>query len=175
MGNSLEYIKKRIEEGSCYDMSMEEFRDMHEIPFKSCFPEGCEDYMVISTVKDGDRVFADLTYSPNAEFNYFITETCVCDGTLTFMTELAINIIERIWRLETCYAPAFYEVSEKELIVDDYAIHYEVGDFVANSHMVEPPDKSKPWMCDKFTMMLPVKFTLEKVRGLGSVRLEVKI
>lgn len=32
MGRSLEYIKKRIEEGNCCNMPMEEFQDMCEIP-----------------------------------------------------------------------------------------------------------------------------------------------
>ena len=51
MGRSLEYIKKRIEEGNCCNMSMEEFQDMCEIPFKSYFLEDCEDYMIIAHKK----------------------------------------------------------------------------------------------------------------------------
>ena len=54
MEKSLEYIKKRIEEGNCYNMSMEEFQDMYEIPFKSYFLEGCGDYMIIALRKDND-------------------------------------------------------------------------------------------------------------------------
>ena len=51
MGKSLEYIKNRIEEGNCNDMSMEEFQDMCEIPFKSYFSEGCGDYIIIAIKK----------------------------------------------------------------------------------------------------------------------------
>lgn len=162
MEKSLEYIKKRIEEGNCYNMSMEEFQDMYEIPFKSCFLEGHGDYMIIAVRKDSDKVLADLTYEPDAEFNYFITETCVCDGTLMFMINLMTRILQKIGQLKTGYAPAIAEITEDSF--NDYNLHYYVGDFVANSYIVEPPDKDKPWMCDKFTVMLPVKFTIDKVR-----------
>lgn len=162
MGKSLEYIKKRIEKGNCRNMSMEEFQDMYEMPFKSYFFEGHGDYMIIAVRKDSNEVLADLTYEPDAEFNYFITETCVCDGTLMFMTDLMANILKKIRRLQTCYAPAIAEITADN--VDNYNLHYFVGDFVANSYIIEPPDKDKLWMCDKFTVMLPVKFTVEKIK-----------
>ena len=162
MEKSLEYIKKRIEEGNCYNMFMEEFQDMYEIPFKSCFLEGHGDYMIIAVRKDSNEVLADLTYEPDAEFNYFITETCVCDGTLMFMINLMTRILQKIGQLKTGYAPAIAEITEDSF--NDYNLHYYVGDFVANSYIVEPPDKDKPWKCDKFTVMLPVKFTIDKVR-----------
>lgn len=159
---SLEYVRKRIEEGNCNNMPIEEFQDMYAIPFKSCLLEGTEDYIVLAERKDSDKVLADLTYSPDAEFNYFITESCVCDGTLMFMRDLVANVIEKIVRLQTCYAPAVDGISVKEFNNGNYTMHYEVGDFVANSHIIEPPDKDKLWMCDRFTVMLPVKFTIEK-------------
>lgn len=159
MGKSLEYIKKRIEEGNCNDMSMKEFQDMYEIPFKSYFLEDDKDYMVIATRKDRDGVFADLTYEPDAEFNYFITETCICDGTLMFMAELIMKIMQKIVQLKTCYAPAIKDITENNF--NNYILHYYVGDFIANSYIVEPPDKNRLWMCDKFTVMLPVKFMVE--------------
>ena len=43
---SLEYVRKRIEEGNCRNMSVEEFKDMYTIPFKSYFLEGRGDYMI---------------------------------------------------------------------------------------------------------------------------------
>ena len=158
---SLEYIKKRIEEGNCYNMPVEEFGDMYTIPLKSYFSEDCGDYIILARKDSGD-ILADLTYSPDAEFNYFITESCVCDGTLIFMNELMANILKKIGQLQTCYVPALEEISLEEINNGGYIIHYEIGDFVANSCIIEPPHKDKPWMCDRFTMMLPVKFTIEK-------------
>ena len=162
MGKSLEYIKKRIKEGNCNDMSMEEFQDMYEIPFKSCFLEDDKDYMVVTTRKNSNEILADLTYEPNAEFNYFITKTCVCDGTLMFMNDLMMQIMQKIVQLKTCYAPAIAEITKDNC--NDYILHYYVGDFVANSYIIEPPDKDRLWLCDKFTIMLPVKFVVEKIK-----------
>lgn len=70
MGRSLEYIKKRIEEGNCCNMSMEEFQDMCEIPFKSYFLEDCEDYMIIAIRKDSDEELAAWIVS--------MTTVCEC-------------------------------------------------------------------------------------------------
>lgn len=159
---SLEYIRSRIEKGDCNNMPVEEFKNMYTVPFKSFFLEGHGDYMVVAVRKSDNSVLADLSYSPEAEFNYFITECCVCDGTLMFMNELMERILKKIGQLQTCYTPALKEISENEIINGNYKIHYAVGDFVANSYVVEPTDKDKPWMCDRFTVMLPVRFTIEK-------------
>jgi hypothetical protein len=162
INKSLEYVKKRIEEGNCRNMPVEEFKDMYAIPFKSYFLEGRGDYMILAVRKGNDDILADLTYSPDAEFNYFITESCVCDGTLMFMNELMANILKKIGQLQTCYTPAFEGISQEEFNNGNYMIHYEVGDFIANSCIIEPPYKEKPWMCDRFTVMLPVKFSIKK-------------
>ena len=162
INKSLEYVRKRIEEGNCRNMPVEEFKDMYAIPFKSYFLEGRGDHMILAVKKDSEDVLADLTYSPNAEFNYFITESCVCDGTLMFMNGLMTNILKKIEQLQTCYAPALEGISQEEFNNGNYMIHYEVGDFIANSCIIDPPDKDKLWMRDRFTVMLPVKFTIEK-------------
>lgn len=162
INKSLEYVRKRIEEGNCRNMPVEEFKDMYSIPFKSYFLEGRGDYIILAIKKDSDDILADLTYSPDAEFNYFVTESCVCDGTLMFMNKLMTNILKKIGQLQTCYAPALEGISQEEFNNGNYMIHYEVGDFIANSCIIDPPDKDKLWMCDRFTVMLPVKFTIEK-------------
>lgn len=159
---SLKYIKKRVADGNCYNMQVEEFKDMYVIPFKSYFLDGCGDYSIIALTKDKNDIFADLTYSPDAEFNYFITESCVCDGTLMFMKDLMTNILKKIGQLKTCYVHAFDGISKEDFINGNYMIHYEVGDFIANSYIIEPPDKDKLWMRDRFTVMLPVKFTIDR-------------
>lgn len=163
MSKSLEYIKRRIEEGNCKNMSQEEFTNMNVVPLNSfCDKLSIGENIILAITKDESEVIADLTYNPDAEFNYFTTESCVCDGTLLFMTELIEKILKKVGSLNTYYLPAFEGISEEEL--GNYKLHYEVGDFVTNSHIVESPDKNKPWMCDRFTVMLPIKFTVEKVK-----------
>ena len=163
INKSLEYIKHRLQSGNCNNMSLEEFQDMHVIPFKSYFLEDPGDHIILA-LRDNETL-ADLTYSPNTEFNYFITDSCVCDGTLMFMRDLMTNILKKIGQLQTCYAPALNAAIIKDINNGKSIIHYEVGDFITNAYMVEPPDIDKPWMCDRFTVMLPVKFTIEKINS----------
>lgn len=161
MSKSLEYIKRRIEEGNCKNMSQEEFTNMNVAPLNSlCDKLSVGETIVLAITKDEDRVIADLTYNPDADFDYFTTENCVCDGTLVFMNELMAKILKKIESLNTCYSPVLEGLTPEDIV--NYIIHYEVGDFVTNSHIIEPPDKDKPWMCDRFTVMLPIKFTIEK-------------
>lgn len=158
-GKVIRLYKKRIREGNCYNMHLGDFLNMSEIPFKSCFTKDCEDYIVLATRKGSNEAFADLIYKPDADFNYFITESCVCDGTYVFLCELITRIMQKIKQLETYYAPAIDRITEDNL--NDFALHYYVGDFVINSHIIESPNE-KPWLCDRFYAMLPVKFTVEK-------------
>lgn len=160
MNKSLEYVKKRIEDDTCNNMTTEEFSDMGVTPLKFFFENRSEGTITLASIKDTNEVIADLRYDPEADFNYFITETCVCDGTLMFMKELMSKILVKIQNLGTCYQPAIDHI--KPDVIDNYKVHYVVGDFITNSYIVESPDKDKPWMCDKFTVMLPVKFSLEK-------------
>ena len=160
MNKSLEYIKKRIVEGSCNNITIEEFSNMSWLSSKFAIKSDTETD-IIATTQDGD-IIADLKYNPDAEFNYFTTETCVCDGTLAFVKELIDKIMYKIRTLNTYYAPMFENIPEDKL--DEYKMSYEIGDFVINSYIIEPPDKTKLWLCDKFTVMLPIKFTIEKVR-----------
>ena len=106
MNSSLEYIKKRINEGDCNNMPPEEFNDMNIVPFKSLFLKDVENHTFNGVTKDGGKVLAYLTYEPDAEFNYFITESCMCDGTLMFMGDLMERIVNKICQFKTCYAPA---------------------------------------------------------------------
>lgn len=163
MSKSLEYVKRRIEEGNCQNMSPEEFVNMSVMPLNSFWNKlSVGETIILAITKDKSEVIADLTYNPDADFDYFTTESCVCDGTLVFMTELIEKLLKKIGSLNTYYVPAFEGIPEEEFC--NYKLHYEVGDFIMNSHIIEPPNKDKPWMCDRFTVMLPIKFTVEKVK-----------
>lgn len=161
MNKSLEYIKRRIKEGNCENMSPEEFVDMKALPMSSFWKMATEGKTIIlATTKNENEVVADLIYNPDADFNYFATESCVCDGSLLFMIDLIDRLLNRVQSLNTYYIPAFEDIPEEELC--NYKLHYETGDIVTNSYIIEPPYKDKPWMRNSFTVMLPIKFTIEK-------------
>lgn len=152
---SLEYIKQRISSGNVIDMDKEEFQNMRPVAFNEVFKITKKQPICIN--KD-NQVCATLTYDPDADFNYFTLETCYCDGTLMFMFDLASRIINKIVNLQTCYSPIVEEFGEID--INKHIIHYTVGEFVINSYYTEYPDK--PWMRDKFTVILPVKFEIEE-------------
>lgn len=166
MNKSLNYIKNRLTKGDCLNMPIEDFKEMNVIPFYTVVDDEHKDYTIIATDKDNKKVLADLIYAPDAEFNYFITETCVCDGTLIFIYELIGNILKLIMSLRTSHRLIFEkEFSQKEFDNGNCIIHYEVGDFVINSQIIESPDKSKPWLTNDITVMLPVKYSIEKIKN----------
>lgn len=163
MSKSLEYVKRLIEEGNCKNMLPEEFVNMSVMPLTSFLNKlSVGETIILAITKDKSEVIADLTYNPDADFDYFTTESCVCDGTLVFMTELIRKLLHKIGSLNTYYVPAFEGIPEEEFC--NYKLHYEVGDFITNSHIIEPPNKDKTWMYDRFTVMLPIKFIIEKIK-----------
>ena len=158
MNKSLEYIKNRIKTGYVNNMTEEEFSNMQVVKFTDVCAKF--NHHNILENKETGEVYIDMKYDPDAKFDYFTLETCYCDGTFMFMGELIDKIINKICSLQTYYSPAI----EEEIDLSKYHVHYIVGDFVANTYYIESPDLEKPWMKDKFTVMLPIKFEVEEVK-----------
>lgn len=160
---SLEYIKSRIYSGNTNNMNPEEFSEMGVIPFNLLVDMKENETASITTGKESGIVYVDLTYAPDADFDYFTTQSCYCDGTLIFMFELMESIIEKIVKLETSLSSAVEKYPEG-IDFEKHRVHYTVGDFVTNSYIVEEsPDPEHPWMRDHFTVMLPIKFEIEEI------------
>ena len=128
INHSLDYIKKRIKDDTCINMPIEEFQNMNIMPFLSCYDK---DYYPLTKSNVTNKINADLRYSPFANFNYFITETCICDGTLLFITELIQRIIHKIKIIQTCHQPTMELFLKNGEMPKDFAnknvIHYEVN------------------------------------------------
>ena len=112
MGKSLEFVKQRIATGECNGIENNKWERLNEIPFtniynfdteeKCTLPYVCE-YMYI--VDNKEKCFnIILNYNPEAEFQYFSTSQCICDGTLMFEINNMVNIIAKIFKGET-YSP----------------------------------------------------------------------
>jgi hypothetical protein len=190
MNKSLEYITNRIKSGNCNNITEEEFSNMRVIPFTSRI-DGIEENKIIPMMRDPykvpqepwiqswinryakelyeynpDNTYTTLTYNPNADFDYFALETCYCDGTLYFVETLIKNIIHKIIKAKTCYSPALEKYPDG-IDFNKHIVHYTVGDFVFNSWITDSPDSERPWMKDKFTVMLPIKFDIEEIVRKG--------
>ena len=164
MGKSSEFIKNRIESEIAYGFDNTHFESLTEYNSKDVFKnfhiftdDKTETKLIYKLGDDKADLEMDIIYNPDADFEYFTMERCRCDGTLLFIQELMEKCVEKIIRLQTCN-------KEKQLPSDlsGHKITYTVGDFVVGTeHGEQFSTKEKPWMLERFTIMLPIKFDAE--------------
>lgn len=102
--------------------------------------------------ENGDRIHLEvsLSFSADANFQYFTSVSCRSDGTLLFMEDLKEKIVNKVCCAQTVY--------KKLLPVKNGSnIHYTVGNFVILSEDCESPDSEKPWLTDRFIVLLPLR------------------
>lgn len=164
MSKSLEFVKERIASGQCNGMENNKYKSMIEQDIRELFG-------IVKYTKDG-TILADVPYlkgdkpylnviikrDPDADFEYFITQRCNCDGTFGLFQDLMNECINKMLNLKTC---SVNKKIPKDLT--GYSIIYTVGDFVlAEEFGDEFATKEKPWMQSRFTAMLPIKFDVVK-------------
>lgn len=162
---SLEFVKKRITSGVCNGMENNEYEHINEIDFlaivrKIQFNELVEVFENLWKTKllfdNGKTAEISVKYNPNAQFDYFSTESCCCDGTLLFGVELCKKIFIKILSGQSCYIPK--KPKDAEQYPYNYDIAFEVGNFVfAEEYGKQFATKEKPWLQSRFTVMLPIK------------------
>lgn len=162
---SLEFVKKRIASGVCNGMENNKYEHMNEIDFlaivsKIQFNELVEVSENLWKTKllfdNGKTTEISVKYNPNAQFDYFSTESCRCDGTLLFAIEMCKKIFNKILVGQSCYIPKKPKDIEKNPY--NYDVYFEVGNFVfAEEYGEQFTTKEKPWMKSRFTVMLPIK------------------
>lgn len=162
---SLEFVKKRIASGVCNGMENDKYEHMNEIDFttiasKIQFNELVEVSENLWKTKllfeNGKTTEVSVKHNPNAQFDYFSTERCICDGTLLFAVELCKKIFNKILTGQSCYTPKMpKDAGEKPY---NYDISFEIGNFVFTEEYGEQfATEDKPWMKSRFTVMLPIK------------------
>ena len=164
MGKSLEFIKNRIESENVYGFEDTGFESLTEYNSRDAFKsfyifsdDKTETKLIYKLGDDKADLEVDIVYNPDADFEYFTMECCRCDGTLLFIQELMEKCVEKIIRFKT------YN-KDKQLPADlsGHKITYTVGDFVVGTEYGEQfSTKEKPWMLERFTVMLPIKFDVE--------------
>lgn len=164
-GKSLEFVKKRIASGVCNGMENDEYEHMNEIAFTAIaskiqfngLAEVSENLWKTKLLFDnGETTEISVKYNPNAQFDYFSTESCCCDGTLLFIVELCEKIFNKILTGQSCYTPKIpKDAGEKPY---NYDVAFEVGNFVfAEEYGEQFATENKRWMKSRFTVMLPIK------------------
>lgn len=118
----------------------------------------------VITMIDGQKVtgdvIVDVIYDENADFEYFTTERCTCDGTFIFMGELIEDVFLKVINIQTTNNEKVPDGFIKNIF--DYEIVYTVGNFVLCYEDGDFGTEEKPWLYSRFTVMLPIKFDIVK-------------
>lgn len=139
MGKSLDYIKQRAleaEKDICFDDSIE-ISPLNFLQFKD------NQYQF-----SWDNGSFTLTYDPEAEFEYSISNSSRHDGSLIFVQENVVASLNNILS-----GKAFKDISENKLNCDYYLT---MGDIVIiNESDKRFATKEKPWMVERTTVAIP--------------------
>lgn len=179
MNNSIDFVKSRISSGglklspaldekqlTLYDFGRLVANMSEDI--RRVYRNNTFDLTLDTTDDDGKhkrRVV--INHDPSASFDFVHMESCICDGTMLFMFEL----LEKSFH---CLLKS--EIYNKETVPDDYLknfwdydIFYTIGDFVCESdNSKEYGTKEKPWMTQRFVVLLPVKVEVKKREDISA-------
>lgn len=166
MSKSKDFIISRIKDGYCSnDFIAEEFEEaicfhpweVLNDKYKDMIKNDALEVAMHAKDINGNLGTTNIKikYDPDAEFEYFSSDICTHDGTLLFLAEGMINILNRLLGLGT------YNISKApsdwQNHVWDYDYEYVIGDFVINTQIDDkfaPTDK--PWMTAKQIVTLPI-------------------
>lgn len=158
---SLNFVKQRIE-SDLVDETLQDikFTSMNETSFlRFCREQNIIDkdktYRETKYIKEDSKEYITqiIQYDPDANFQYFTTAICKCDGTMLFYFDLMLKCIERMLEFHTWSKEV---ETPKEL--NGTTLKYTVGDFViASEYGDQCATKEKPWMRSRFIVMLPIK------------------
>ena len=174
MGKSLDFVRNRIASGVCNGMENNKYESMQELDFLEVlenyrhnviFDEENVYHYILDASTDTnltEKLEIQIKYDPNAEFEYFTMERCRCDGTLFFFYELVATVLNKVFKLET---------HNKEKVPSDYdnnpfayKVKYTIGNPVMTiEHGEEFATEEKPWMLDRFSVMLPIAMDFERI------------
>lgn len=170
IGRSSYYILSRIKNGKCNGVNVTK-EDLIEVKFDDIVT-GFINIETLNAIKfdntiqhviamniDGKNIERKFTiiYDPNAIFDYFTTQRCVCDGTTVAYESLVSEILTDIMLGRTfCKANVPHDYKDNWF---NYDIVYTVGNFVfAKEYGEQFAPQDKIWMCSRITAMLPIKF-----------------
>ena len=160
---SLEFVKNRIKNNQTY-LNLDDFDYLNQVSVYDIINKekyrNTNGFLSNASITLGDKTSEceiRLNIDENSEYDYFTMCSCVCDGSLFFAVELMEKCINKIQTLQTYYNKVEVNIDT----VKDKILQYTIGNFVLgckNSYDFAPLDK--PWMIEKFTVMLPIKFEI---------------
>ena len=174
MGKSLDFVRNRIDSGVCNGMENNKYECMQELEFLDVL-ENYKHNIIFDNKNVCNRIILNATtntnlkgdieiqvkYDPDAEFEYFTMERCICDGTLFFFYKLVATVLNNVFTCATynkAKLPSDYDSNPFA-----YKLKYIIGNpVIAIEHGKEFATEEKPWMLDRFSAMLPIKMNFER-------------
>lgn len=117
---------------------------------------GIPDIFIEGTI-DGAKakIKIHVDYDPTENFEYFTYSSIRHDGTLIFVKEAIDNCMSKVLLCGT------YDIN-KRAPFDGCTIKYTIGDFVVlNEYGKQFSTKEKPWMQQRTTVFLPIKYEIQ--------------
>lgn len=96
-----------------------------------------------------------VVFDADADFQYFVVTGSTHDGTLYFTYEQIERAVQMIVQAVTYYEPRGSHPNGSH-------ITYTVGNFIIITEIGNYGTDEKPWLCQKDTILLPVKYEVEK-------------
>lgn len=105
-----------------------------------------------------DNLSVIIVYDPDADFQYFTNVSSTHDGTLIFVYDDMSACLNRVLQLETYYLPVGAPKN-----INGAEIYYTIGNFVVcNEYGEQFATEEKPWMLERTTVMLPIKYNFKE-------------
>ena len=108
--------------------------------------------------ENGKSILFDITidFNPDAKFDYCTSEAIVHDGTYIFMLQAIKECLMKVITGGTYY-------SKYDPPASGSSVHYTIGNAVVlNEYDTKFATKEKPWMQERTTVMLPIKYEIMK-------------
>ena len=173
MGKSLDVVKKRIRVNN-FDIDMNTLIEISEAEVDRILKHYLEEYvdrfidnsyhieLFENENGTGKKTNLYIKHDPEADFEYFTYESCLCDGTSCFIFEQEDRIIRKIICMGT-YNKNKISQEELENNFYDYSYEYVIGNFIQSAEYNKSfAPKDKPWLMEKLTMFLPIQFNVYK-------------
>jgi len=160
MSKSLDFCKNRASNPEISGYADRDWNNAVEQNITDCLDfiiKGARSYKLTGHLDDGTEVFynVNLEINPDADFDYFISDSFICDGTLIFLAESVDKMLRIILSLGT-----YNKILGKppngctvNFIIGNAVILAEYdGDWIP---------KDKQWMRERNTVLIPLKVWYE--------------
>ena len=170
--SATDYILRRLKENECAlvnpQISEEPFLNI--LKMMRAWNDECE----VHYRDDGLLIESDYNYEGKerkgfvlikekrepGEYTYYSHSSCLCDGTMVFWFDLANDMVKKLLCFGTYYMPMFDPATMR---TEDYTLVYEIDNAVRiTEYGEELAPEDKKWMCGRFGLFLPIRFSVEK-------------